>query len=103
MNAPTGLVWNLVAYRFKGGETVCSLTLNCRVIQRTGTRHGSTARILLWLVKTRCPGFRALRLESTHPLPDKLTAIEQLPLTPKIKKIKALLGNGLDGVDLVRV
>src|SRR3954471_22721078 len=49
------------------------------------------------------PGFRALRLESTHPLPDKLTAIERLPLTPKIKKIKALLGNGLDGVDLVRV
>ena len=49
------------------------------------------------------PGFRALRLEPTHPLPDKLTAIERLPLTPKIKKIKALLGNGLDGIDLVRV
>ena len=36
-------------------------------------------------------------------MPDKLTAIERLPLTPKIKKIKALLGNGLDGIDLVRV
>ena len=44
-----------------------------------------------------------MRLEPTHPLPDKLTAIERLPLTPKIKKIKALLGNDLDGIDLVRV
>ncbi|XBJ28328.1 hypothetical protein VPH35_005452 [Triticum aestivum] len=49
------------------------------------------------------PGFRALRLESNHPLPDKLTVVEHLPLTPTIKKIKALLGNGLDGIDLVRV
>ena len=49
------------------------------------------------------PGFRALHLESNHPLPDKLTAIERLSLTPTIKKIKALLGNGLDGIDLVRV
>ena len=49
------------------------------------------------------PDFRALRLEPTHPLSDKLTAIERLPLTPKIKRIKALLGNGLDGIDLVQV
>jgi hypothetical protein len=48
------------------------------------------------------PGFRALRLESNHPLPDKLTAVERLQLAPTIKKIKALLGNGLDGIDLVR-
>ena len=49
------------------------------------------------------PGFRALRLESNHPLANKLTAVERLPLNPTIKKIKALLGNGLNGVDLVRV
>src|SRR4051812_22012142 len=98
MSVPTGLVWNLVSYRFKGGETACSLMLNCRVIQRTGTRRGSTARILLRLVKTHCPASVHYAL-NLHPLPDKLTAAERLPLTPKIKKIKALLGNGLDGVD----
>ena len=35
--------------------------------------------------------FRALRLESNHPLVDKLTVVERLPLNPTIKKIKALL------------
>ena len=49
------------------------------------------------------PGFRALRLESNHPLPDKLSQAERQPLTPTINKIKALLGNGLNGIDLVQV
>ena len=49
------------------------------------------------------PGFRALRLESTHPLPDKLSPAERQTLAPTINKIKALLGNGLNGIDLVRV
>ncbi|XBI55483.1 hypothetical protein VPH35_037300 [Triticum aestivum] len=49
------------------------------------------------------PGFRALRLESNHPLPDKLSQAERQPLIPTINKIKALLGNGLNGIDLVRV
>ncbi|SPT17149.1 unnamed protein product [Triticum aestivum] len=49
------------------------------------------------------PGFRALRLESNHPLPDKLSQAERQPLTPTINKIRALLGNGLNGIDLVRV
>jgi len=49
------------------------------------------------------PDFRALRLESNHPLPDKLTVVERLPLAPTIRRIKALLGNGLDNIDLVRV
>ena len=44
-----------------------------------------------------------MRLESKHPLPDKLTSVERLPLNPTIRKIKALLGNGLTGIDLVRV
>ena len=30
-------------------------------------------------------------------------AVERLPLNPTIKKIKDLLGNGLNGIDLVRV
>ncbi|XBI56067.1 hypothetical protein VPH35_037743 [Triticum aestivum] len=49
------------------------------------------------------PGFRALRLEPNHPLPDKLSQAERQPLIPTINKIKALLGNGLNGIDLVRV
>ena len=34
---------------------------------------------------------------------DKLSQAERQPLTPTINKIKALLGNGLNGIDLVRV
>src|SRR4051812_5417324 len=49
------------------------------------------------------PGFRALPLESTHPLPDKLSAAERQKLAPTMVKVKALLGNGLSGIDLVRV
>ncbi|XBI52037.1 hypothetical protein VPH35_034474 [Triticum aestivum] len=49
------------------------------------------------------PGFRSSRLEPTHPLSDKLTQAERQPLLPTINKIKALLGNGLNGIDLVRV
>ena len=49
------------------------------------------------------PGFRPSRLESTHPLSDKLTPAERQPLLPTINKIKALLGNGLNRIDLVRV
>ncbi|XBI56898.1 hypothetical protein VPH35_038409 [Triticum aestivum] len=48
-------------------------------------------------------GFRPSRLEPTHPLSDKLTHAERQPLLPTINKIKALLGNGLNGIDLVRV
>ena len=49
------------------------------------------------------PSFRASRLESTHPLPDKLSATERQKLAPTMSKVKALLGNGLSGIDLVRV
>ncbi|XBJ12429.1 hypothetical protein VPH35_016953 [Triticum aestivum] len=49
------------------------------------------------------PGFRPTRLEPTHPLSDKLTPAERQPLLPTINKIKALLGNGLNGINLVRV
>ncbi|XBI55784.1 hypothetical protein VPH35_037520 [Triticum aestivum] len=49
------------------------------------------------------PGFRPSRLEPTHALSDKLTQAERQPLLPTINKIKALLGNGLNGIDLVRV
>lgn len=48
------------------------------------------------------PGFRALRLDPSHPLADKLSTAERVSIAPQMKKIKALLGNGLDGVDLVR-
>ncbi|XP_073367741.1 uncharacterized protein [Aegilops tauschii subsp. strangulata] len=49
------------------------------------------------------PGFRPSRLEPTHPLSDKLTQAERQPLLPTINKIKALLGNGLNRIDLVQV
>ena len=47
------------------------------------------------------PGFRALCLDSNHLLPDKVTAAERQTLAPTLAKIKALLGNGLNGIDLV--
>ena len=43
-----------------------------------------------------------MRLESNHPLPYKMTAVERKKLTPTIAKVKALLGNGLTGIDLVQ-
>ncbi|KAM3311392.1 hypothetical protein ACQJBY_031829 [Aegilops geniculata] len=48
------------------------------------------------------PGFHALRLDASHPLADKLTTAERVSIAPLLKKVKALLGNGLDGIDLVR-
>ena len=49
------------------------------------------------------PGFRALRLGPNHHLPDKMIAVERKSLAPTLAKIKALLGNRLTGIDLVRV
>ena len=49
------------------------------------------------------PGFCAPRLDSDHPLPNKITAAEQKTFAPTLAKIKALLENGLNGIDLVRV
>jgi hypothetical protein len=48
------------------------------------------------------PGYRAQRLDTKHHLPEKLTAAERKKLAPTIAKVKALLGNGLTGIDLVR-
>ena len=47
-------------------------------------------------------GYRAERLDSKFVLPDKLTAAERKKLIPSIKRINALLGNGLTRVDLIR-
>ena len=49
------------------------------------------------------PGFRALCLGPNHQLPDKITVAERKTLALTLAKIKALLGNGLTGIDLVRV
>ena len=51
--------------------------------------------------ENQLPGFHALRLESNHPLLDKLSAAERKKLGPTFAKVKALLGNDLTGVDLV--
>ena len=48
------------------------------------------------------PGYRVQRLDPKHHLPEKLTAVERKKLSPTIAKVKALLGNGLTGIDLVR-
>ena len=49
------------------------------------------------------PGFRTLRLESNHPLADKLSIAEHQKLAPTMAKVKALLLNGLNGIDLVQI
>ena len=48
------------------------------------------------------PGYRAHRLSNGHPLPQRLTAKEQQAYAPQLAKLRALLANGLTGVDLVR-
>lgn len=48
------------------------------------------------------PGYRPDRLDSKFALPNKLTVAERKRLIPSIKRINALLGNGLTGVDLTR-
>ena len=45
-------------------------------------------------------GYRPGRLDSKFTLPDKLTVAERKRLFPSIRRINALLGNGLTGVDL---
>ena len=47
------------------------------------------------------PGYRADRLDAKYQLPDKLTAAECKKLVPTIRKVQALMGNGLTGVDLI--
>ena len=48
------------------------------------------------------PGYRVERLDSKRNLPEKLTTAERAKLAPTIAKVKALLGNGLTSIDLVR-
>ena len=48
------------------------------------------------------PGYRAERLDAKYSLPDKLSAAERKKLIPTIKRVQALLGNGLTRVDLIR-
>ena len=48
------------------------------------------------------PGYHADCLDAKHPLPDKLTPAERKKLVPTIRRVQALLGNGLTGVDLIR-
>ena len=48
------------------------------------------------------PGFRDQWLNRKHPLPDRLTTAEQAKLAPTFSKVRALLGNGFTGIDLVR-
>ena len=52
--------------------------------------------------ENKLPGYRVERLDPKHNLPEKLTAAERKKIAPTIVKVKALLGNGLTGVDLVR-
>ena len=47
-------------------------------------------------------GYCVDRLHSKFVLPDKLTAAERKKVIPSIKRIQALLGNSLTGVDLIR-
>ena len=57
MNVPTGLAWNSVESQSNDGEIVSSLKLSRQATPKIGTRHGSTAKILLRLMRTLCPAF----------------------------------------------
>ena len=48
------------------------------------------------------PGYRPHRLRNGHPLPLLLTAKERQTYAPQLAKVRALLANGLTGIDLVR-
>jgi len=48
------------------------------------------------------PGYRPTRLPSTGDLPDRLSTEERAQYATSIAKIKALIANGLTGVDLTR-
>ena len=48
------------------------------------------------------PGYHVQRLDPKHHLPEKLTTVERAKLAPTIAKVKALLGNALTSIDLVR-
>ena len=45
-SVPTGLAWNLAGFQSNDGEIASFLTLSHQATPRTGTRHGSTARML---------------------------------------------------------
>ena len=47
------------------------------------------------------PGYRSKWLNPKHHLPEQLATAERSNLEPTISKVKALLGNGLTGIDLV--
>ena len=48
------------------------------------------------------PGYRPHRLSNNHPLPQRLSAKDRQAYAPQLAKLRALLANGLTGVDLVR-
>jgi hypothetical protein len=48
------------------------------------------------------PGYRPTRLCNTSELPNRMSAAERAKYAPAYAKIKALLANGLTGVDLTR-
>ena len=48
------------------------------------------------------PRFHDQRLNPKHPIPDRLTTAERAKLVPTLSKVRALLGNGLIRIDLVR-
>ena len=72
----------------------------CQATPKIGTRHGfkDTSPV----DENPLPVYRVQRLDPKHHLPEKLTAAECKKLAPTIAKVKALLGNGLTGIDLVR-
>ena len=47
-------------------------------------------------------GYQAYRLSNGHPLPQRLTAKERQTYAPQLAKLRALLANGLTGIDLIR-
>ena len=48
------------------------------------------------------PGYRSHHLSNGHPLPSRLSATERKAFAPQFAKRRALMANGLTGIDLVR-
>ena len=102
MSVQPDLAWSLAESPFNDGETAFFPYAEPPSLPKDWNQTWFYCQDTSPADESPLPGFRALRLEPNHPLPDKLSQAERQPLIPTINKIKALLGNGLNGIDLVR-
>ena len=72
------------------------------VIPKTGTKLGSIyCQNTAPAEENPLPGYLPHRLSNGHPLAKWLTARERQAYAPQLAKLRAILANGLTGVDLI--